>query len=795
VKPEDLLQPGALLQGALFRSLVAEADSAALEHVAPGARFGPFRLVRELGRGGMGIVFLAERDDGEFRQSVALKCLADPGNTLSQDLFRQEREILAELRHPHIARLLDGGRTDGGLLWFAMELIEGERIDRHCRRGQLGLDERLGLFLDVLEAVEFAHRRLLIHRDIKPGNVLVDADGRPKLLDFGISSFSQDPARVAAWSPGYASPEQLAQSEVGTASDQYQLGLLFDAMLRSEEPPEAAPDANRARQRVEPAAWLPMPAMRRRELKAIIDRTLREDPEARFGSVAELRQEIERLLARQPAASLEGGIAYRLACLLRRRPFAVPLTIAAVLAIAGLSAAFSVRLAAERNIALGEAAKARAIASFVTDDLLAGADPFAAGASDLKVREVLDRARGSIGGRFDAQPEVEAELRTVLARSYLNIGEIEPALEQLDLAEAALPVERSGMTAELARIHLLRADVGRYRAEFLATAERVEQLIPQFQAALGPDHEWVLWAEVLRHEMLYLGSRIPESAALADALWDRLVRILGPEHLASERFLSGRGHREILQGNLPAAEQSFGQLVAQHEARLGRGHPSTLQSLRGQARVLRNMERYAEAEAIVREVLASMEGIFGRRHHETLDSINELALLRSNQGDADGAIEIWKEALDIKIELIGEEHQSTMITRYNLARQAQLLGRYAEARHGFQALYEIEERVFGPEDQGTTVTLISLGAATYQAGDAAAGMRLLDDARGRALKSLAGRPELGVMYSMRAEVLIALERYAQAREELLESIALLESTLGPDNARTRRAVELLEGLP
>jgi tetratricopeptide (TPR) repeat protein len=210
---------------------------------------------------------------------------------------------------------------------------------------------------------------------------------------------------------------------------------------------------------------------------------------------------------------------------------------------------------------------------------------------------------------------------------------------------------------------------------------------------------------------------------------------------------------------------------------------------------LRNQERYAEAELLAREVLAAMEAIFGRLHAETQDCLNELAILRSNQGDADGAIELWREALDDKIQLLGDEHQSTMTTRYNLARQAQLSGRYAEARDGFQALFEIEERVFGPEDQGTTVTMISLGAATYQAGDAAAGMELLDQARERAVKSLAGRPEIGVMYSMRAEVLIALERFAQAREELLEAIAVLESTLGPDDKRTRRAVELLESLP
>jgi eukaryotic-like serine/threonine-protein kinase len=792
MKPEDFLEPGALFEGELFRSLLAEAG--ALDGVSPGARFGPFRVVRELGRGGMGVVFLAERDDGEFRQSVALKCLADPGNALSQELFRQEREILAELRHPNIARLLDGGRSEQGLLWFAMELIEGERIDRHCRTAGLSLDARLALFLGVLEAVEFAHRRLLIHRDIKPGNVLVDADGRPKLLDFGISSFSRDPARIAAWSPGFASPEQLGEGEVGTASDQYQLGLLLDAMLRDADAPEGQ-SGEAVRRPLDPGKWMPMRGVRRRELQAIVSRTLRTEIEQRYGSVAELRQELEQLLARRAVAAVQGGALYRLGCLLRRRPVAVPAAAAALLGIAGLTAGFSWRLAEERNVALVEAAKARAVTDFVTDDLLTAADPFAAMSSELTVRQALDRAHATISTRFRAQPEVEAEIRTVLARTYLNLGDSDAAQEELAAAEALLTRDGTQMSGALARVHLFRADIDRYRGEFLPAVARLEELLPQFRAALGEEHEWVLWAEVLRHEFLYLGGRIPESAALAEALGAKLERVLGPEHAATERFLSGRGHREILQGDLEQAGRTFTQLVSQHEARLGREHSMTLQSLRGLGRVLRNQGRPAEAEPLVREILAAQERIFGRRHAETLDSINELAIVLSNQDDVDGALQLWREALDIKIELLGEENPSTLTTRYNLARQAQISGRYVEARDGFRDLFELEERVFGPDSPGTTVTLISLGAATYQAGDAAVGMELLDEARDRALKSLAGRPEIGVMYSMRAEVLIALERFAQARQELLESIAILESTLGADDKRTRRAVELLESLP
>ncbi len=204
-----LLEPGALLSGALFRDLVSR-GGVSTDALAPGTRLGAFRVVRELGRGGMGVVHLAERDDGAFAQQVALKCLVDRDSAASTELFLRERQILAGLRHPNIARLLDGGRADDGLLWFAMEWVEGERIDAHCARAGLGFEDRLRLWLGVAEAVQFAHARLLIHRDIKPGNVLVDADGQPRLLDFGIAALLGEGEGTRAYSPGHASPEQRA---------------------------------------------------------------------------------------------------------------------------------------------------------------------------------------------------------------------------------------------------------------------------------------------------------------------------------------------------------------------------------------------------------------------------------------------------------------------------------------------------------------------------------------------------------------------------------------------------------
>ena len=183
--PLALLEPGALQSGALFRSLVSQA--AKNERLPPGTRMGPFRIVGELGAGGMGVVYRAERDDGQYQQQVAIKCVASVVNADALAMFRRERQILAEMRHPHIARLLDGGQLDDGRLWFAMELIEGARIDAHVHASNPTVAARIGLLRQVIDAVACAHQRLLLHRDIKPANVLIDADGSAKLLDFGIA--------------------------------------------------------------------------------------------------------------------------------------------------------------------------------------------------------------------------------------------------------------------------------------------------------------------------------------------------------------------------------------------------------------------------------------------------------------------------------------------------------------------------------------------------------------------------------------------------------------------------------
>ena len=295
---DSVLPPGGALAGRLFSRLLGDQHDD--PPLAPGTRVGYWRIGGLLGCGGSSTVYLADRDDGHFEQQVALKVVRPDPRLIEQ--FRRERQILAKLRHPAIAQLIDGGEIDGGRLWFAMEPVFGERIDHHVRNRRLPLAERLSIFEAVCDAVAYAHRRQLVHRDIKPGNLLVDETGRPRLLDFGIASTDdddEDERGDRAMTPIYASPEQHSGGSVTAASDVYQLGTLLRALVAPGGVPcETLPCKPRA--------------IIRRVLDAVIARATETDPARRYPSATALRADIAAVRQRR-SVSVVGGLRYPIA--------------------------------------------------------------------------------------------------------------------------------------------------------------------------------------------------------------------------------------------------------------------------------------------------------------------------------------------------------------------------------------------------------------------------------------------------------------------------------------------------
>ncbi|MBL0029552.1 MAG: tetratricopeptide repeat protein [Rhodanobacteraceae bacterium] len=696
MKALDLLEPGRLFSGALFRDLLASVDDVP----TAGARVGVFRIVRELARGGMGAVLLAERDDGQFQQQVALKWLTGRG-AVSEALFRRERQTLAALRHPNIARLVDGGQREDGRPWLAMELIEGDTLDRHCVARALPLRERIRLFLDVCDAVAYAHARGVLHRDIKPSNVMVDADGRAKLLDFGIAALAdagEDTAPVA-FTPGFASPEQRRGEAATVAGDLYQLGCLLAALL--------ARDANEHRtllgQAGEPDAGLILPEGLPQDLRLIVQRATADAPDARHATVAALQLDLQAFLANRPIAARRHDPLHVFGRWLARHPFASAASVGVLIAAAAGIALSIQRIAAERDRADERARVAGTVLAFLEDDLLAAADPAAMPGHEMTVRQALDLASRQVGRRFDQAPAEQAAVRLTLSRLYQALGapdQAEPhARAALALAEEWLPAQVEPLRLELADVLIDRDRLD--EAEALITATSGASLSrDSLRSRLAYQHgDYAAAADVLRPyfkdtdivSVRDVGAMQPLAQALrmlgeheaSLGLFDRSLAALGSEFGDDHpRRLGLRHDRGVVLRHLGRFDEAVAVLVdvlARRRVVLGDAHPETLTTINELATVYQEQKRFADAEPLFREALAVRERLYGEQHHLTRNSMSNLGLLLSLSGKLDAAAVLYERTLRIETELIGESHPDTLALMHNIAGLYRKQGRLDDA--------------------------------------------------------------------------------------------------------------------
>jgi tetratricopeptide (TPR) repeat protein len=427
---ERLLAQHDASAGFLERSvwdLVDTAD-AKWEHVL----IGPYRVVRQLGHGGMGTVFLALREDAEFEQRVAIKLVRrGAGTEALLQRFRQERQILAALEHPNIARLLDGGTTAGGVPYLVMEYVEGTPIDEYCRGHNLPIDARLRLFLQLCDAVQYAHRGLVIHRDIKPANVLVTADGIPKLLDFGIAKLTSaqtDGTVTGLMTPDYASPEQLAGKLVTTATDVYSLGLLLFELLTGKRP-----FANVVRTgETEPPRASSVSGLRalRGDLDRILLVALDPDPDRRYASVEKLADDVRRHLDGHPVAARGASLGYRTAKFVRRNKlFVAAAAVAVIVAIVAFLAVLQQKRIAERRFE-----QVRSLAHAVVFDLH---DAIARLPGSTSARALLVRHALGYLDALSKESTRNTPLQMELAGAYERVGDVQGMPYRANLGDSA----------------------------------------------------------------------------------------------------------------------------------------------------------------------------------------------------------------------------------------------------------------------------------------------------------------------------------------------------------------------
>ena len=763
---------------------------------AEGRRVGPYRVVRELGRGGMGVVYLAERADGVFEQVVALKVV--PGALASSsavERFVRERQILARLEHPHIARLLDGGVTADGLPYFAMELVEGVPVTEHCRDSELSVDDRLALFVDVCDAVSYAHSQLTVHRDLKPSNVLVTAGGGVKLLDFGIAKLlddsdeSQTVTREVAATPQYAAPEQLRGEPVSTATDIWALGVLLYELLTDRRPFEVAGRDLEAQRRlvceIDPEP--PSAALRRADADAATVRrlagdldtvtlgALRKEPERRYPSVEALAEDVRRHLEGLPVRVRPSTVRYRAGKFVGRHRVGVT---AAVLVATSLLAGAAVALwqARERG---REAVKAERVSSFLVQ-LFEGADPYREGGEPISFEELLDVGVGQLDTELADEPEVRAEMLQVIGKVYENL---QRPLKAAPLLEQAVALRRTTLGPSHLDLAESLLDLGRARHD-----------LGEFDAAER------LYEEALSIRRLRLGTRSLEVAEvlseLSDLAYERAdferVERADREVLAIRREVLGSDHPEVATalnnlatvsgrlGRLEEAESLHRQALALRRARFGREHPDVAESWHNLAVVLERKGRLREAGEAVREALSIRAAVFGEGSTAYANSLTSLASFQVALGDHEEALATLREALPLTHELFGAEHWRVAVLHHQLGVAQSRLGLATAGEESLRFAVALAESGLGPEHWRPAYYRSTLARELSRQG------RSLDEARelaAAALEVLRGQD--GDLYLGRG--LAALAAVHHARGALAAADLAYAEAVEQESARGRDA--------
>jgi tetratricopeptide (TPR) repeat protein/tRNA A-37 threonylcarbamoyl transferase component Bud32 len=739
-------------------------------------RIGPFRIVRPLGQGGMGMVFLAVREEHDVTQTVALKILrVDFADPRLIERFRAERRILARLGHSGIARLITAGATDGGQPYFAMEFVDGTSLLEHCRRSRATMDDRLSLFLEICDAVEYAHQQLVIHRDLKPANVLVTEEGRPKLLDFGIAKLldADDPesivTRTAGWfTPEYASPEQLRRQPVTTLSDVYALGVMLYELLAGARPFDLRGlSPSEIEQRVS-TVTPPRPSERatdakvakllRGDLDTIILKALAAEPARRYASVRELAEDVRRFRAREPVRARPDSFTYRASRFTQRHRVGVAAAVFMALSlIGGLAAAsWQAAVAADQRDRAEQALEESQKVSEFLAQLFQAADPTRSPGDTNAARAILRQGVAEVDG-LAGQPLVQARMLDALGMVFVNLGEYDRAHQFID----------RGLTLRRAELDSLHPDI----VESLQHRGRVLRALSKYEEA---ERSYLLAADLLRR------SGRPESPQAASLLEDLgfLMPYLGrgddaaryyQQLLALRRKLHGDRHPSIglamvpiagthrRRGDYAAAESVLREAVDRHRRDIGPSDPRTatayyhlgdiimtrggdsteaerlyregiaihraaggprslgqVHGLMSLAELQSARRRHAEAESILREVLELNRTVFGSRGPGVAGAIDAVAEEMARQRRYNEAIPLKHEALAHWRDAVGSEHAAVASSLQDLASMLIENGNYAEAESVLTQVIDIRTRLHGPTTALIGLAQSSLGDLWYR---------------------------------------------------------------------------------
>jgi serine/threonine protein kinase/Tfp pilus assembly protein PilF len=771
-------------------------------------QIGPYRLLGILGEGGFSIVYLAEQEK-PVKRRVALKVIK-PGMDTKQVIARFEAEFqaLALLDHPNMAPVFDAGTTDAGLPYFIMENIKGEPITEHCDKQKLSIEERLGLFLQVCEAVQYAHQRGIIHRDIKPSNILISIQGEkatPRIIDFGVAKAISQPLTERTLyteqgqfvgTPEYMSPEQaeMGAQDIDIRTDVYSLGVLLYELLagtlpfgseklreggidhlrkiiREQEPKRPSTRLISMGDEAEKIAEnrntdiINLTRRLNKELEWIPLKAIRKDRTRRYRSASELADDIHNYLQDAPLIAGPESTAYRLKKFVNRN-YALVTGIAAILVIliAGVvvSTVFAVRAAQARRqeqdarqAAEREAKTSQAVSNFLCEDLLAFVDPSTMLGQEVTVITILNAASEKLENRFKDEPLAEATIRHTLGTTYRNIGNYSQAEKHLDRAYE-IRLEKFGQentetldTMEaLARVYWRQ---GRYdKAE-----EFFDKTVEVRKNILGLNNKDTLISMNGLAVLYFSQGRYQEARTLYEDMLKTSRKILGEEDVTTILFRGNLATVYRFQGLYDLAEDMYIKAIEQAKRVFGPTHPDTLYSINGLGILYLEENRYTEAEETLWEAYQYELDVLGQEHQDTLSSMNGLGMVYIALEHFDDANDILSLAWETGRATLGEDNPTTLSSMNNIALLYSETGHYGEAESLFLSTLEGRQYLLGQEHPDTLDTMYNL-AILYKKTDP--------------------------------------DRYNEAEELLIETIDGRSKVLGKQHPKTLESIRALIGL-
>jgi eukaryotic-like serine/threonine-protein kinase len=753
---------------------------ASTELEGPGSVIGSYKLLEKIGEGGMGAVYMAEQSQ-PIRRKVALKIIK-PGMDSRQVIarFEAERQALAILDHPNIAKVFEAGTTASGRPYFVMELVKGLAITAYCDEAQLTPGERLELLVSVCQATHHAHQKGIIHRDIKPSNVLVslyDGTPVPKMIDFGVAKaidqrltestlYTQHGAIVGTLE--YMSPEQAENSaiDVDTRTDVYALGvLLFELMtgttpleherlkqagysevlrrLREEEPPSLSSRLSKnaalaviaARRNTEPAK---LTRLVRGELDWIAMKALSKDRTRRYETANDLARDLQRFLVGQPVEAAPPSASYRIGKYASKHR-AVLSTAATILVVMAVATAISSWQAVR---ARREEANAKAVLKFFSETVLGAARPKdqqGGKGVDLTVRAAMDAAEPAVGRQFAGQPLVEAAIRDTIGTTYIYVSEPKRAI------------------AQHARALALRATV------------------------LGEDHPETL-ASMNNLAVAYrLAGRLDEAVALHEKQLGLAQSRLGLDDLDTLMSMNNLALAYRMAGRNDRAIALFEHVLARRTAKLGRDDPETLITLHNLAVAYRSAFRFAEAVSLHEEELERSKKALPADHPDTLTAMDSLATAYLYVGELEAALPLFEESLKLRSAKLGANHSDTLTSKSDLAAAHQLSGRISEAVREFEEVLKQRQADPGLDHPETLRSMNNLALALREAGRSNEAVSMLEDVldRRKAKLGVDHRDTLKTMNDL-AGLYLESRRWSQAEPLLEACLKLRESKQSAD---------------